>query len=207
MNLNELKGIKAGAVDSTYQDFITALAEKHGIDIGEGMQAKVLILPDKQYVYRLWYDDPGYEQFLEFVEDHKSEHLPKIFSKPRTLDLTFKRLPKDMKLKVVKLERLTPINDAELRHAIEMFQELKFRMSFAKLDALTFDDFVEVMTRDPGSSHGTDFLKSTAKTKDTILKYRSFFELCLSMTKIANDIIPDNVMMRDSVPVLVDPIS
>lgn len=207
MFLNELKGIKSGDVDSSYPDFIAALAAKHGIDIGEGMQAKVLIIPDKQYVYRLWLDDPGYEQFLEFCSKHKSEHLPKIFSKPRTLDLTFKKLPRGMKLKVVKLEKLLPISDKELEHAIEMFQELKFRMSFAKLDSLTFDEFMSVMTTDPGTSHGAEFIKPTAKTKDTILKYKSFFELCLSMTKIANDIIPSNVMMRGDVPVLVDPIS
>lgn len=208
MILAELKGIKTGHVNDTYSDFILNLAQKHGIALKTGMQAKVLVMPGKDYVYRIWVDDDGYEQWLEYCNSHTSKHLPKILSPVRVLDVTFSRLPKDLKIKLVKLEKLEPLTDVELIHAIEMLNELKFRISFAKLDALSFEGLQSLLLNEnPGASHGVEFMKPTTGTAEVLLEYKSFFELCLSLSKIANDLIPDNVMMRGNIPVLADPIS
>lgn len=203
MKLTELKGIKTGQVDETFPNFILALAEKHGINISEGMQAKVLVMPGKNYVYRIWTSDAGYEEWLRKIEHETSPYAPKLLSKIRVLDVKFKRLPSNVKVKVLKLEKLTPIADAEFDRALEIFSELSFAVSYEKMLKFNFDDMKRAMLEKRDDRY-TQPSEHTAKVLD---KHKSFFEFCLKFTDVANDIMPGNVMMRGDVPVLVDPIS
>ena len=146
------------------------------MEFGEGMQAKVLIPPGRNYVYRLWHNDPGYDRWLTYCVQHKSSpFVPKILSRVRTLNLKFKRMPAT-EFKLVKLEKLTPVN----RELEKLLDHVMVRTS-----GEVFDRMLE---QAPQYKPFFEFLHTAGK-------YLDF-----------NDINVDNVMMRGSTPVLTDPL-
>lgn len=99
MQLNEIyteKGI---------QEFVEHL-EKYG-DVKNGEFAYVYTPEGKDYVYKAWTHDPGFDAYLDIVRNNKNKHFPKM--------LKFKELPihlardtglKNTKVKILKLEKL-----------------------------------------------------------------------------------------------------
>jgi hypothetical protein len=202
--LLELIGIKNGHIDDTFPNFILELAKKHGIEIKEGLQAHVLLIPGKNYVYRIWVHDSGYEDWLRYCETHQSKYLPKVLSKVRTLNVTFKRLPKDLKLKVVKLERLDPIDNVNFENALAVFNQLIFRMRLSKIKTLSIDELIEEMKNVPDDTYE----EPGPHIESVVRHYEGFFEYIQGLVETLNDIAGDNnVMMRGDTPVLSDPLS
>jgi hypothetical protein len=105
MLLTELKNFPEKH-DATFTDALEQFIAKHGLKSFEGGQATVI---DRgSHVWRAWFDDPGYERFLKYVEAHKgNKYLPKILSKVREEPTQFKRMPAGKKIKYVKIEKLS----------------------------------------------------------------------------------------------------
>jgi hypothetical protein len=83
--------------------------------IGEGFYAGVFARPSDNYVIKIFENDPGYEKFLKYILQNRSNpHVPKIKSKP----ITFLK-----KYKIVRIERLTPLDKNNQEH-IELYKSI-----------------------------------------------------------------------------------
>lgn len=108
MLLNELTGYR----QFQNQDFhgLMAHLEKLGVHNAGGWFGAVVIPPSKPYVYKCWFNDPGYETFINYVKSHQSNKmLPQLKGSGRVhkVPLFFKRPDTvDGYLKVIRLERL-----------------------------------------------------------------------------------------------------
>lgn len=186
--------------DATFTDALNQFIEKHGVKKFEGGQATVI---DRgSHVWRVWFDDPGYERFLEYVEAHKgNKFLPKILSKVREEPTQFKRMPKGKTIKYVKIEKLSEAGPSNLTDAVDTLYS-------AGLPPAKFPDTVEELAElsmtlklpnDSDAEH--------EDIKDEILKNKDFFKVVLDLMKNhdANDLTSGNVMLRGSTPVITDP--
>jgi hypothetical protein len=73
---------------------------------------------DWNYVYKIWYKDPGYEKYVEWMLDHqKNSHVPKVKKKLVKLS-AFNFRPDDESfdtINILKIEKLRKPNDKEKR--------------------------------------------------------------------------------------------
>jgi hypothetical protein len=125
MILSEIRVLKKS--DLRYSEAIDLFVKKHGLDWDGGAHAEVYIPPGKNYIWRSWTRDPGYESFLKYVQANSSNpHLPKLLSRVREEPLEFKGIPKGVTLKFVKIEKLSALNhgDPLERLLVHGFDEL-----------------------------------------------------------------------------------
>ena len=157
---------------------------KYGLDTDGGGHADVFMPKGKSYVWRAWTKDPGYESFLRYVEAHKGNpHLPKVLSRVREEPIKVKGTPKGVTLKFVKLERLKPLKDEMLKDVLDEIRN----------DISAHD---RVVTFNKRQAHWRELLK----------KYPLLFKTMAELYQYgADDIDSTNVMMRDDVPVIIDP--
>jgi hypothetical protein len=186
--------------DATFTDALNQFIEKHGVKKFEGGQATVI---DRgSHVWRVWFDDPGYERFLVYVEAHKgNKFLPKILSKVREEPTQFKRMPKGKTIKYVKIEKLTDPGLSILTDALDT-------LYFASIPPAKLPDTVEdlaemsmTLKMQPHSDAEHE------EIRDEILKHKDFFKVVLDLMKNhdANDLTSGNIMLRGSTPVITDP--
>lgn len=79
---------------------------------GSGAFAITIIPEDKPFIYKVWYEDAGYEKFIKVIQELQGNpFVPKMIGKPRKLPVFFKR-PKEIDgyLKIVKLEKLNDLD-------------------------------------------------------------------------------------------------
>lgn len=187
MHLSEI--FNAEISDRRWSDIINSIIEKHGLETFSGMHATVVTTPDREHVYRMWTVDPGYERWLDLAMTMQDDpHIVKIFGKPRVIRTKFKGMPNDVKVKFVKLEKLTPMKHSSV--AQRAFNIVTNSM----------DDDAPISAEDyPAHTPPQKFIKDN----------RSFFNTCIKINKKIrmNDLNDDNVMMRGDTMVLVDPIS
>lgn len=197
MLLTELKNFPEKH-DSTFSDALQQFIEKHGIKKFEGGQA--VVIDRGSHVWRAWFDDPGYERFLKYIEaNYGNKFLPKILSKVREEPIQFKRMPKGKTIKYVKIEKLTQNIQSGLSAAVEYLY-----MNFLKPADLP-DSGKELANITTKLKIPRDVNPDDLKT--AILKNQDFFTVVLDLIKHhdANDINSENVMFRGSTPVIIDP--
>ena len=199
MLLSEILNLKS---DVKFTDAVEAFVNKHGIKAFKGSNATVI---DRDgYVWRTWFNDPGFERFLKYIESNKSNpHLPKILSRVREEPVQFKGMPKGMKIKYVKVEKLSDLEPGDLSDAIGAALILANR----NIKSTSVDELADLIAKKnivPSDSDATSF-----EIAGTVRKYKKFFEVIndLHNDHRANDIISSNVMMRGDVPVITDPFS
>jgi hypothetical protein len=176
MYLSEI--FNAEISDQRWTDIVNAMIEKHGLESFHGLQATVVATPDRDHVYRIWTRDPGYERWLDIARGMQDNpHVMKILSRVRTIPTKFKGMPKDLKVKFVKLEKLKPIVKNKAR-ADQAFHYWTFSEDKENIDQ--------------------SFMMNNKSFFDTLNKINDKVRL--------NDVTADNVMMRGDTLVLVDPL-
>lgn len=164
--------------DKRWTDIVNDMIEKHGLKKFQGLQATVIATPDRDHVYRMWTRDPGYEQWLDIASKMQDDpHVVKILSKVRTIKTKFKGMPSDLKVKLVKLEKLNPIVKDKGK-ADRAFHYWTFSEDKRSIDQ--------------------SFMMNNKSFFDTLNKINDSTRL--------NDVTAENVMMRGDTLVLVDPI-
>lgn len=176
-------------VESKWTDFVQALVDKYGLQKFTGNQATVLSSRDRTSVYRIWSKDPGFEKWLSYVQQHQDNpYVVKVLSKVHVVQTQFKSMPSDVKLKIVKLEKLTPISDQHFWNALDTV--------VAEQPVADFEQFKNSIEQ------------AYSNVKPVIDKYEPFFRFVHQLMVFgANDLNSENVMMRGNVPVVTDPFS
>lgn len=199
MLLSELNFFKTQ--DVSFHTALQQLIDKKGLSKAEGGQGTVIWNENKNYVWKFWFKDAEYERFIKYVEAHKgNKHLPKFLSKVRTEAISFKKMPKDMVCNYVKLEKLTPLEPSTFSDALDCLNNANWQPSQVPK---TINELIDSLNPKMIPNHSDAELDEIT---DAIRKNKEFFELCLDLMKAgANDLHSDNVMMRGSVPVVIDP--
>lgn len=116
MRLDELAGTKKYA-DFTVKDVLYHLVAKHGHEVAsDGYHSRTILVNGKDYVYKFWVDDQGYEKFLEYVKANPSPFLPKVLKGPKAMSRFFSKPlhSKILKFRYAVLEKLSKPSDADL---------------------------------------------------------------------------------------------
>lgn len=195
MKLYELASIKKASED-TIAAFLNKLIKEGKIKVRNGSFAFVVIPTDADYVYKVWTEDEGWEDYLKYVQAHPdNEHLLKILGRVKKIPFTFKR-PKDVDavLKIVKIEKLI-----ELQRDPEAYGQVRGLMKFLrshKVDSLTHDDAADIakhiVDEEGVASISLDFIKTVID----VIQARGLND---------NDLHTDNVMLRGKTLVVTDP--
>ena len=121
-----------------FYEILEKIKETNGHKWGAGALGVVFIPKDKNYVYKCWVQDGGYEKFLDIVEKNQSNpFFPKLLSKRRKLETFFKRPAGfDEDINLIKMEKLTPLNESE---SIEKLMELVKQVQYVEADELTLE--------------------------------------------------------------------
>ena len=202
MLLSELKAFDA-KYPITYREALNAFAERRGLTVSEGSNARVLWAQGKGYAWRLWFDDDGFERFIEFVKAHSgSPHLPKLLSKVREEPVQFKGMPAGMTIKFIRLEKLDELDVGSLSDAIDAIHGIPIDKAPDSIEKL------EKMIRDGKLKLPSHSDLDHDEVAEEIMKHPVFFKLYLELLKNnGNDMSSGNVMMRGQTPVICDPFS
>lgn len=219
MKLYELTGVKqlhALAIS----DLIEYYIEHSGYNFkGEGASATVFKHPTKDEIIKFWLVDDAYDAFIKYaLENQGNEHIVKVTQRPKTLTMFHKRPTKDErgdefpnKLRYVRLEMLKPITKDTMVYGVAIRQLLKyFHETYAELEPSEFEHF-DLDELPKIGAHVTK--RATGHTTQVDEpKLRKFFETFVDMYKSFGkaynyDLHDGNVMMRGSVPVIIDPFS
>lgn len=198
MLLSELTNFPAQH-DATFSDALNAFVGQHGLEAFEGGQATVIDRGD--HVWRAWFNDPGYERFLKYIEANKgNKFLPRILSRVRVEPTKFKRSPA-RNIKYVKIEKLTDPGPTIFTDAMDA---LYFASIPIEKLPNTVEELAEMSMTFKIPSHSA---AGHEEIRDEVLKHKEFFKVVLNLMKNhnANDLTSGNVMMRGSVPVIIDP--
>ena len=180
MRLRELTGYKKDPLYNILQNTADASELEDNLEaggfkkyvIGTGLYSSVLSRPDLNYVVKIFYRDPGYEAYLKYMTKYQNNpHVPKMRGKVLSVGPRFK---------VVRLEKLTPIDKTDRRQKrllwyiqdyLENNKHNRYMVSLDMPDILPVLD--DIMTHTPSNI----------------------------------DLHDGNVMFRGSVPVITDPLS
>lgn len=125
--------------DKDFYEIINDIARKNGHDWDSGALGVVFMPKDKNFVYKCWIQDGGYEKYLEIVEKHQDNvFFPKLLSKKRKLETFFKRPTNfEYDINIVKMEKLNPL---PMRTGLtnDLMRLIK-QVEYCRADKLTLD--------------------------------------------------------------------
>lgn len=179
-------------------------------------------------VYKFWFQDAGYEAFVEFCSKNKSKFLPKFLTPVKSLPAAFaKHITAPDKIKYVKMEKLAPFNPS--KSVIKIWDKprdgRKGTISFTYFIELVTDSFEK--STNPSYEDFEDsllkrFFSKEAKDKAGLLSLRRTYaitepdakellELLIKLREVIRkaglqpDMKEANYAMRGDQPIIIDP--
>lgn len=158
-----------------YDDFIDFLQKKGWRKIGFGAFGIVFEKLNKNYVIKVYYNDPAYDRFLDFIEQNQNDpHIPKI-------NRRIIRQPKDSRdfnydYGVVAIEKLGKLERPRWRwDMVSMFQ--KFLKGVDVLN-LSFDEYIDKSIKSVRQNlqEDIDFYNDDPHEKYYSLSYRKLLK-------------------------------
>jgi hypothetical protein len=189
--LQELIGIKKYQGVDLLQLLMKLQSEKK-INVKNGSFSVVIIPENEDFVYRVWTQDGGWLDYMEYCIDHQDNpHILKIKSRAKKIPFIFQR-PEGFEttLYVVKTEKLQP-----LISNIDLFDQVRVFSNIVQRDFPTYAIVNKRIKEQTGIK--TDFDKSLYDTVKDLQEHSPFLL----------DISTSNVMLRGTTLVLSDPIA
>lgn len=204
MIIAELLGYKQSKA-LTLDELISKLT---GTGIASGLYAYVISPRDKPYVWKLWYQDPGYETYLKIcMKLQDNPFVPKIIKAPKEIRLHTK-LPSGITplIRIVKLEKLHH-NSSSFTHGttIRLIKQLMLpsRANVLKNSKLSIDSLKQYII-DEGIMSNNELLSEIGLKLDDLLQL--CVELISSNANLLTDLHEQNYMFRgDGQLVITDP--
>ena len=187
--------------DETWVKKLEDVVAKHGLSIFSGNNAYVIASEDRNYVYRFWVKDPGYEAWLDLVMEHQDNpHVPKILGQVRTIKGRFAKLPKDLSVKCVKIEKLKPAS-REWGDVANLINHVIHEVNVDEWSPRTLmSEIAKSALELTGDENQADKLEEFLDTNLDFVKI-----VCDLANEGYNDFTDENIMMRGDVPVITDP--
>jgi hypothetical protein len=203
MRLSELLGVKK-FYDSTVEEVLHSMSSDYQ-EVGRGSFGVTLKNSSKPTVVKFWVVDSSYDDFINYVADHPSKYLPKLYSKPKKISSFFIR-PKNFpeKIHYVKMESLIRLkNEDDVDMLSYIFSDLADLHTRKDVD-----HFIEKL-KDGKDSKYSEWSR-LEKLVDDIPKFlHEMFEMLRHLLNGKNDldIHEDNIMQRaNGELVITDPI-
>jgi hypothetical protein len=214
MQLDELMGVKKFAT-MNHSDVIEYINSTFGPgkfeEIGGGSNGVALARGDT--VYKFWFKDSAYEDFVSYCEKNKSNpYLPKFKSGVKELPAFFVRsLEAPDRIRYIKMERLTVNRQAAIQvteppHAqIQGIEYLCDRMS-SLLKGMSVDKLLDHYVKFFDDEEIDAPVKLTAEFKLLIKTMGDLFKITSNSGHIF-DIHEGNFLVRGEQPVIIDPMA
>lgn len=210
MILSEIHGYKR-YLDKDFYELMDLL--KTSADINHDGKFSTVIIPRSgEHVYKVWTNDDGYETYYNVAMRMQGNvYVPKL-GRIRKLPIFFKRPDKvDGYLKIVKLEKLTKADrmfSAELANLFKLVvTSVGFKGYKQEHGGKDIARFVSMHKLGSAAEHKLHALDALERTSDDLFALAS----ALRQVAVNNegdlelDLHGDNVMMRGSQPVIIDP--
>ena len=205
MKLMELIGVKH-LQNRDLEGVLKSIEQAGDKVLGKGAYG-IAVKNKKGEVIKFWVEDSAYDDFIEYIQKHPSKYFPKLYSKPKLLSSFFTRpdiFPD--KIKYVRMEELQPWEDV------------------VNDDGDTVDQMMKLSARFNSSDIAVSKWLSDAKIKENkweravikVIGEQNLEEFC----KVSRDLIKameakghkldihgDNIKMRGSQLVIMDPVS
>lgn len=197
MKLLELTGIK-NSINRELHSIILSLISKNYKVLGYGAFGMVFDNPIKSNeVIKFWFNDEGYENFLDIVESSNSPHYIKIIKRG---EFTINLKSNPITLKYVRLEKLKPFLESNRRTNIVdgiRIDILLIEIETAFNSKNKNKDIVQIVQKELGVTELSDNIKG-------------FIKVCESLKKQMHitydwDLHPGNVFLRNNTLVIADP--
>jgi hypothetical protein len=139
--------------DMTFAEYLETLLQTNVAKIASGNFAAVIIPKNRNFIYKLWINDVGFESWVAFCKANQSNQifgslLPKFIKDTVVLNIPFSRNTryKDTKMKIQRIEKLdsgyvdfSPIT-IDTYHEFDNWPELLKFMFDSKIKSVEFDD-------------------------------------------------------------------
>jgi hypothetical protein len=189
MKINELTGIKnyPKVKTKSYYTFKNMLKDKGFVFLNDGLNG--ITFMGKNSVLKIFRPDQGYERFISLVKNIPSEYKP--FAPKIT---SIRKYPPNPEIKFIKIEKLTEFN-------------LNDDKNFSDI----FSTYGEYLTNDTFENYDELFTKITDDEDQLFLKrfpiefINFIIYLYNSKDRYRFDLHNDNIMMRGTTPVVIDP--
>lgn len=114
----EMIGVKKYS-NLTVDKLLTHLSDTHGLGVlGAGAFGKVLEVPNKNYVYKIFDNDNAYLSFVNYVIKNPNKHFPKFLKSPKLLHSFYRRSPIEPNMfTAVAIEKLQPLSQPNYIYA------------------------------------------------------------------------------------------
>lgn len=169
--LLELTGVKK-YYEKTLYDMLIEIASSLGGELKRGSFGYAIVNSDWDYVYKVWYKDPPYEKYVDWMQSHQdSPHVPKIKRKLLRLDAFNLRPDEETfdKINVLKIEKLRGPKNKKEEDLLEQVYGASAKFTHAVVRALDKDD-LDVKIRIPdylyGMVYGKDALKKILDARE-----------------------------------------
>jgi hypothetical protein len=118
-----------------YEDFLDYLSSNGWQWKGSGAFATVFQKPNKDYVMKVYKDDPAYDNFLDFIEENQNDpHIPKIKRRILPLSNNYKNYG------IVAIEKLDNLKHHDWRWPlVSTFESFLYSNDVGNL---SFDDYI-----------------------------------------------------------------
>lgn len=183
------------ASQHTIVSYLDMLTSRKNINIASGSFGVVLIPKHKQYVYKIWVDDVGYDHWVDICRANQhNPHIPKLLSQPKQLVCNF--ASGEFIAKMIKIEYLQPYSNQTLLCSDE----------YGRSTAVAFHKLCEYILLNGKQDFllkYKNFSKEDEQTISDIVEVLSQIEIQPTM-KV--DIDPKNILMRGKVAVIADPV-
>lgn len=209
MKLFELVGYKKYQ-DMKFYEILKSIASdpNNKFETSTGAFAITIIPEDKPYVYKIWYEDNAYDEYIKLVlKLQGNPFVPKIYGSIKHLPMFFKR-PKQLKnpLKIVKIEKLKYVPDSDINFGFERIMS----------DVIDKDSYFYDAPPEELKKHFLGLIDRKTKLalqvglkkehiNHLVKLSRALVSLVKRQPKFNSDISGDNILQRDKFPVLSDP--
>jgi hypothetical protein len=116
-------------------EIIQDIIDTSGGSWDKGAFGVVLIPENKNFVYKCWVSDGGYDAFIDLaLKNQDNPFFPKILGKKRVLPAFFKRPIKaaNLEINIIRMEKLLPVTDRN-RPIMYIFQYLREGLDKSKI--------------------------------------------------------------------------
>ena len=190
--------------DIDYSRDMISVIERYGWKVlGWGFEGVVAEHPNKPYVLKLFTSQSKYAKFVNLVQRHPNPHFPKFSKYIRPIKGTI--------WSYVRMEKLTPVQEADLR--TKFFSEMCYMYLSAKEKHMTISqEIVLLLNRVWGTTSleevdEEDFIK---EAKGADIQWIDAIEFIMDEAKYRLglnhiDLHEENLMLRNETLVILDP--
>jgi hypothetical protein len=200
--LNELLGYKQFET-KWLADILIDLIKEKKIKVDRGSFAFVVIPESKNYVFKVWTVDEGFDGFLKYIKANQDDkHLPKLIGSTRKIKTFYQKTKRDPEfVNVQRVEKLYKLDDKQIFFVAGVLNAIRYGRH-KQLDAAIAAVLKEYNEIDSSEKH-TELTEQQIGFVESYFKLKNFLRsqdipemVALGQSPLLDDVRGKNVMQR-----------